>query len=164
MLGRVSRTVCREVEVRRTAQADDMDTARSIIECSLMKTSLGCLPALLLLLTLGCVTPVTPEQIASADYGTVPVSSIYQSAVKQLMQPVLFEPSTARFRFIGEPQKSYVYLSGGRKPPLFGYLVRVGITAKTLKGEYAEEAPYRFFIKNEMLYLLRRSDTAEVVE
>lgn len=135
----------------------------AVIEDSPVKTSLRCLPALFLLLTLGCVTPVTPEQMASADYGTVPVSPTYQNAIKRLMQPVLLEPFTARFRFVGEPQKGYVYLSGRRQPPVFGYLVHVGITAKTLMGNDAGEEPYRFFIKNDTLFLLNKSDTAEVV-
>lgn len=128
-----------------------------------MKTYLRSLPGLLLLLTVGCVTPVTPEDIAGADYGTVPVSPIYQNAIKRFMQPFLFEPSSARFRFIGEPQKGYAYLSGRRNPPLFGYLVHVNIDAKSLKGNYVGEQPHRFFIKNETLYVLKQSDKAEVV-
>jgi len=129
-----------------------------------MKANLRSLLALLLLLTLGCVTPVPlPEQIASADYGTVPVSPIYQKAIKHFMQPLLFEPYTARFRFAGEPQKGYAYLLGRRSPPEFGYLVHVGIDAKNLMGDYVGEEPYRFFIKNDILYPLSKSDTAEVV-
>ena len=128
-----------------------------------MNTYLSSLPALLLLLTVGCITPVTPEEIASADYGTVPVSPIYQNAIKRFMQPLLFEPSSARFRFVGDPQKGYAYLSGRRKPPLFGYLVHVNIDAKNLKGDYVGEQPHRFFIKNETLYVLKKSDKAEVV-
>ena len=119
---------------------------------------------LLLLLTLGCVTPVTPEQIAGADYGTVPEASIYQKAIQDLVQQSLLEPFPARIRVIREPQKGYAYLSGRRKPPEFGYIVHVGITAKNLMGEYRSEKPHRFFIKNEALYLLNKSDKAEVVE
>ncbi|MBS0149617.1 MAG: hypothetical protein JSR31_01675 [Nitrospira sp.] len=119
---------------------------------------------LLLLLVAGCVTPVTPEQIASADYGTVPESSVYQKAIQDLVQQSLLEPFPARLRFIGEPQKGYAYLSGRRKPPEFGYIVHVGITAKNLMGEYGGEKPRRFFIKNEALYLLNESDKVEVVE
>lgn len=145
------------------APTDNMDTARSIIECSLAKASFKWFPALLLLLTLGCVTPATPEQIASADYGTVPVSPTYQNAIKHLIQPLLFEPYTARFRFVGEPQRGYAYLSGWRHPPVFGYLVHVGINAKNMMGNYTGEEQYRFFIKNEVLYLLNKSDKAEVV-
>jgi len=128
-----------------------------------MKAHFRSLPALLLLFTLGCVTPVTLEQIASADYGTVPVSPMYQNAIKHFMQPLLFDPFTARFRFVGEPQKGYAYLLGRRKPPVFGYLVHVGITAKNLMGNYVDEEPYRFFIKNDTLYPLSKSDKAEVV-
>ncbi|QPD02479.1 MAG: hypothetical protein Nkreftii_000253 [Candidatus Nitrospira kreftii] len=129
-----------------------------------MKAFLRSLLALLLLFTLGCVTPVTPEQIASADYGTVPAAPTYQKAIKHLMQPMLFDPFTARFRFLGEPQKGYAYLSGRRQPPMFGYLVHVGINAKNLRGNYVGEEPYRFFIKNHILYPLSKSDKAEVVQ
>jgi hypothetical protein len=130
-----------------------------------MKAYLSSLLALLLLLTLGCVTPVpvTPEQIASADYGKVPVSPTYQKAIKHFMQPLLFEPFSARFRFVGEPQKGYAYLSGRRNPPEFGYLVHVGINAKNLMDNYVGEEQYRFFIKNDTLYPLSKSDKAEVV-
>ena len=128
-----------------------------------MKAHFRSLSALLLLFTLGCVTPVTPEQIASADYGTVPVSPTYQHAIQHFMQPLLFDPFTARFRFVGEPQKGYAYLSGRRNPPVFGYLVHVGITAKNLMGNYVDEEPHRFFIKNDMLYPLSKSDKAELV-
>ncbi|NGZ04083.1 MAG: hypothetical protein CV090_13655 [Nitrospira sp. WS238] len=128
-----------------------------------MNTYLRSLPALLLFLTVGCATPVTPEEIAGADYGTVPVSPIYQNAIKHFMQPFLFEPSTAHFRFLGEPKKGYAYLTGRTKPPEFGYLVHVGIKAKNLMGKYMGEDSYRFFIKNETLYLLSKSDKAESV-
>ena len=137
-----------------------LDTVKRI---PLAKACFRCLAILFLFVTVGCVTPVTPEQIASADYGTVPDAPTYQKAVKQLIQPMLFEPFTARFRFIGEPQKGYVYLSGKRQPPMFGYLVHVNIDAKNLKGDYVGEQPHRFFIKNDMLYVLKKSDKAEVV-
>lgn len=119
---------------------------------------------MLLVLISGCVTPVTPEQIASADYGTVPESSLYRKAIQDLVQQSLLEPFPARIRIRKEPQKGYAYLSGRRKPPEFGYIVHVGITAKNLMGEYRSEKPHRFFIKNETLYLLNESDKAEVVE
>ncbi|MBX3307594.1 MAG: hypothetical protein KF751_16245 [Nitrospira sp.] len=129
-----------------------------------MKADLRSLLALLLLFTVGCVTPVTPEQIAGADYGTVPEASIYQKAIQDLVQQSLLEPFPARIRIIREPQKGYAYLSGRRKPPEFGYIVHVGITAKNFMGEYRSEKPQQFFIKNETLYLLNKSDRAEVVE
>ncbi|UVT17216.1 MAG: hypothetical protein H8K04_06620 [Nitrospira sp.] len=129
-----------------------------------MKICPASFAALFLLCTLGCVTPVTPEQIASADYGTVPDPQIYQNAVKDYMEGVLFDPYTAHYRFVGAPKKSYAYLSGTRKPPVFGYLVQVAINAKNLWGTYMGEQPFRFFIKNEMLYPLSKSEKAEVVQ
>jgi len=118
----------------------------------------------LLLFTLGCFTAVTHEQIASADYGEVPVPPVYQRAIKHFMEGVLFEPFTAHYRFLGEPQKGYAYLSGRMKPPVFGYLVHVEINAKNLRGQYVGETVHRFFIKNEILYILSESDKAEVVQ
>ena len=141
-----------------------VEAARLIYKDSLVKVYPRSSLVLLLLLTLGCVTPVTPEQIAGADYGTVPESSLYQKAIQDLVQQSLLEPFPARIRVIREPQKGYAYLSGRRKPPEFGYIVHVGITAKNLMGEYRGEKPQRFFIKNETLYLLDESDKAEVVE
>jgi hypothetical protein len=135
----------------------------SIDESTRMKMCLRTLPALLFLCTLGCVTPVTPEQIAGADYGEVPVAPAYQRAIQRYMLGVLWEPLTAHYRFLEEPRKGYVYLSGRMKPHVFGYLVHVGITAKNMKGSYAGEKPYRFFLKNELIYLLNESDKADVV-
>ncbi|MDF0674937.1 MAG: hypothetical protein P0120_11470 [Nitrospira sp.] len=132
-----------------------------------LKACLRTVPALLLLLTLGCITspiPVTPEQIASADYGAVPVSPTYQDAIKRLMQGILLDPDAARYRFVGEPQRGYVYLSGKGKPPVFGYLVQVEINAKSMMGLYVGEQPYRFLIKNQTLYILPSSVKAEVVQ
>lgn len=133
---------------------------------SLVKVCLRILPVLLLFLTLGCFTapvPVTPEQIASADYGAVPVSPAYQDAIKRLMQGILLDPDAARYQFVGEPQRGYVYLSGNGKPPVFGYLVQVEINAKSMMGLYVGKQPYRFLIKNQTVYILPSSVKAEVV-
>ena len=132
-----------------------------------MKAWLRTLPALLLLHTLGCVTPIPPvtsEQIASADYGTVPVTPTYQDAIKHYMREILFDPHTAHYRFVEEPRRGYAYISGTKEPPAFGYLVQVEIKAKNLMGRYMGEQPYRFFIKNERLYMLDKSVKAEVVQ
>lgn len=132
-------------------------------EDSLVKADFRSLAVLLLFFTVGCATLVTPEQIATADYGTVPVSSLYQKAIQDLVQQVLLEPFPPRLRFMGEPQKGYVYLSGRRQPPVFGYILQVGISARNLRGDYGGEELHRFFIKDETLYLLKKSDLAEVV-
>lgn len=134
---------------------------------SSLKACLGTLSALLFLLTVGCATspvPVTTEQIASADYGTVPVSPAYQDAIKRYMREILFDPHTAHYRFIEEPRRGYAYISGTKEPPAFGYLAQVEINAKNLMGRYMGERSYRFFIKNETMYMLDPSAKAEVVQ
>ncbi|NOU09197.1 MAG: hypothetical protein HOO98_04155 [Nitrospira sp.] len=116
---------------------------------------------LLVLVLPACVTSVTPEQITSADYGTVPPT--YQDAIKKHMEGVLFDPYSAHYRFFGEPAKAYAYLSGTTHPPTFGYLVHVGINAKNRMGGYVGEQPYRFFLKNDQLWMLHEYAKAEVV-
>ncbi len=150
--------------IQMSKSTTNIEAVRSINEDSPVKASLGNFLALLLLLTFGCVTPVTPEQIAGADYGTVPESSIYQKAIQDLVQQSLPEPFPARIRFTEEPRKGYAYLSGRRQPPVFGYIVEVGISTRNLRDEYAGEKSYRFFIKNGTLYFLNKSDKAEVVQ
>jgi hypothetical protein len=126
---------------------------------STLKAYLGILPALVLVW--GCAT-VTPEQIASADYGTVPPPT-YQDGIKKHMESVLLDPYSAHYRFIGEPKKGYAYLSGTVNPPTFGYLVYVGVNAKNRMGGYVGEQPYRFFIKNDAVWMLNEFSKAEIV-
>ncbi|MBX3325749.1 MAG: hypothetical protein U0223_11720 [Nitrospira sp.] len=128
---------------------------------SALKACLKTLPVLLFFVSLGCVTPVTPEQITNADYGTV--SPTYQDSIKKYMEGVLFDPYSAHYRFFGEPAKGYAYLSGTIHPPTFGYLVHVGINAKNRMGGYVGEQPYRFFLKNDQLWILHEYAKAEVV-
>ncbi|MDF0667031.1 MAG: hypothetical protein P0119_13280 [Nitrospira sp.] len=131
------------------------------------KACLRTVLALFLLLTLGCITspiPLTSEQIASADYGNVPVSPTYQDAIKRLMQGILLDPDAARYQFVGEPQRCYAYLSGVRKPPAFGYLAQVEINAKSMMGFYVGKQTYRFLIKNDKLYMLPPFVKVELVQ
>lgn len=109
----------------------------------------------------GCVTTVTPEQIASADFGTI--SPTYEETIKKYMEGVLFDPYSAHYRFFSEPKKGYAYLSGTMHPPTFGYLVHVGINAKNRMGAYVGEQLYRFFIKGETIWMLNEFAKAEVV-
>lgn len=116
----------------------------------------------LLLLTAGCVTPIPPEQIASADYGTVP--PIYKDAIQGHMQGLLFDPYSAHYRYSADPVKGYAYVSGTLKPPVFGYLVTVGINAKNRMGGYTGEKPYLFLFHNDQFYMLSEYTKVEVVK
>lgn len=109
----------------------------------------------------GCVTPISPEQITSADYGKVP--SNYQDSVKGHMESLLFDPYSAHYRFIGDPIKGYAYVSGTLNPPVFGHLVTVGINAKNRMGGYVGETPYTFLFKDENFWMLSEYTRREVV-
>jgi hypothetical protein len=109
-------------------------------------------PVLLFVLLSACATPVSPEQIASADYGKLP--SNYQHAIIGYMQVILFDPYSAHYRVFGDPVKGYAYVSGTREPPVFGYLVTVGINAKNGRGAYVGEKPYIFLFHNDQLWTL----------
>ncbi len=128
---------------------------------SMLKTCLGILLTLPLLLMPGCVT-VTPEQMASADYGTFPSPS-YREDIKKNMEGLLFDPRSAQYRFIGEPERGYAYLSGRLRPPTFGYVVHTGINAKNGMGKYVGEKPYRFFIRNGTVWSLNGFAKAAIV-
>jgi hypothetical protein len=106
----------------------------------------------LLLLLTGCVTPPTAEQVANADYGDPPPTT-YPKLIKEHMEGVLFDPYSARYRFIEEPQKGYAYVLGRTNPPVFGYLVFVGIDAKNLMGKYIGEKPFRFLFKDDLYWM-----------
>lgn len=80
------------------------------------------------------------------------------------MQGILLDPDSARYRYIGEPQKGYAYLSGTKNPPVFGYLVQVEIDAKSMMGIYVGKELYRFLIKNGTLYMLATSMKPKVVQ
>jgi hypothetical protein len=90
------------------------------------------LMAVALLLT-SCATAPTKEQMANASYGSYPTN--YQASITNYMSNLLFDPYSAVYRF-GSPYKGYAYVNGTLKPPMFGYLVDVGINAKNRMSGY----------------------------
>lgn len=99
-----------------------------------------------------CATVPTEDQIDTADYGSYP--SNYQTAIMNSMNAILFDPYSAVYRF-GTPYKGYAYVNGSLKPPVFGYLVNVGINAKNRMGGYVGEKPHTFFFKDDSLWNLQ---------
>ena len=120
------------------------------------------IPVLFVVLISGCKTSISPEQIASADYGKLP--SNYQEAIKGHMKTLLFDPDSAHYRFVDDPIKGYAYVLGTLDPPVFGQLVTVRINAKGRLGEYVGEKPYTFLFKNEKFWMLSEFITREVVQ
>ena len=108
---------------------------------------------------LGCPRPLT---IHNADYGNVP--DTYQQSVQTYMENYLDDPSSAQYRFVGDPVKGYAYLRGAMEPPEFGYLVSVGINVKNRMGGYAGEQMYTFLLKNHQVWKLEDYMKREIVK
>jgi hypothetical protein len=92
--------------------------------------------------------PPTPEQVAKADYGTLPED--YQERIKTFIKPREFDPYSAVYEF-KKPEKGYYYQSGYSTVAEFGYFVSVGINAKNRFGGYAGVADFLFFLKGDEL-------------
>jgi hypothetical protein len=118
------------------------------------------LVVLLFLVQSGCVTHVTPEQVASADYGTLTAS--YKDAIQNYMETKLYDPESARYRWTGEPVRGYAYVQGAFKPPEFGYLVQVNINAKNRLGGYVGAKPFTFLVRNDTVWMLTKWTTKQV--
>lgn len=116
-----------------------------------MKLSIVFLAALLLVVP-GCVhTLATPEQIAQADYGTL--SPGYKDAIQNSMYTVLFDPESARYRYLSTPVRGCAIVAIGGQP-VFGYFVTVGINAKNRFGGYVGEDTFTFLVRNDAVWRL----------
>lgn len=103
------------------------------------------LAVLAILLLNGCalMNRPSPEQIAKADYGTFPFD--YQVIVKEYMDTVLKDPSSAQYSDWRGPDQGYVSNMNGA---FFGYRVCVFVNAKNSYGGYTGKQPHAFVIKN----------------
>ena len=115
-----------------------------------------------LLTFVGCATPVTREQITSADYGKFP--STYKESIQGYMSNVLIDPESGRYRFFEKPVKGYAYINGTLSPPEFGYLVFAGINAKNRYGGYTGEKAHIFFFRDDKFYDITSGTKWERVE
>lgn len=94
------------------------------------------------ILLAGCASKPTPQDLASADYGTYP--SDYEEIVKKYMDMRLKDPDSARYEFINSPKTGWNSW-GGRK---YGYIVCALVNAKNSYGGYTGSQIYYFMIKN----------------
>jgi hypothetical protein len=102
-----------------------------------------------LVLASGCAsTQPTPEQLASADYGTYPEN--YQTVIKDFMSFALKDPESARYQF-KEPYKGYktrgLLFGGGVEK--YGWLVEAYINAKNSFGGYVGSKKYTFLFRGD---------------
>ncbi|OGW03805.1 MAG: hypothetical protein A2Z59_04385 [Nitrospinae bacterium RIFCSPLOWO2_02_39_17] len=66
------------------------------------------------------------------------IINLLLQTIRAIYYLLLFDPYSAVYRF-GLPIKGYAYVNGTLQPPVFGYIVIVGINAKNRMGGYVGE-------------------------
>ncbi|HDS0941049.1 TPA: hypothetical protein QDZ12_004349 [Pseudomonas putida] len=96
----------------------------------------------------GCASAPTPEQIASADYGTPIDQSQAEARVKEYFDGVLKDPDSAKYKF-SPIQKSHIVSSAWEGRQLYaGYVMTVKVNAKNSYGGYTGNEDYVFLFHN----------------
>ena len=105
-------------------------------------------PIVLLAAVSGCVTPVTKEEMATADYGPKPLN--YQDEIKSYLSLRLTDPKDAIVEFRAGPQQLY-----NRGTPVrgeqYGWGVCVWVNDKNKQGAYDGFYPMSFVLRNEKI-------------
>ena len=96
----------------------------------------------------GCVTPVTKEEMATADYGPAPVA--YQDEIKSYLSLRLTSPKDAVVEFRNEPKQLYQRGTPVRGEQ-YGWGVCVFINDKNKTGAYEGFYPMTFVLRNEKI-------------
>jgi len=96
----------------------------------------------------GCVTPVTKEEMATADYGPAPVA--YQDEIKSYLNLRLNSPKDAVVEFRNEPKQLYQRGTPVRGEQ-YGWGVCVFINDKNKAGAYDGFYPMTFVLRNEKI-------------
>jgi len=87
-----------------------------------------------------CAIRPTPEQMASADYGSYPDN--YEDIIRNHYSKTLFDPYSAVYTF-GRPQRAWNGLGG----TIFGWAVCGTINAKNRFGGYVGAKPFFALIR-----------------
>lgn len=96
----------------------------------------------------GCASGPTPQDIAAADYGSVPDQPQAEASVKEFFDRYLKDPASAQYRF-GKTEKGYIISDSFEGRKLYaGYLVRAQVNAKNSYGGYAGWSSYQFLFNN----------------
>ena len=96
----------------------------------------------------GCVTPVTKEEMATADYGPAPLA--YQDEIKSWLSLRLNSPKDAVVEFRNEPKQLYQRGTPVRGEQ-YGWGVCVFINDKNKAGAYDGFYPMTFVLRNEKI-------------
>ena len=118
------------------------------------------LPIALLALA-GCITPVTKEEMATADYGPAPLN--YQDEIKSYLSIRLTDPKAAIVEFRAGPKQLY-----NRGTPVrgeqYGWGVCVWVNDKNKQGAYDGFYPMTFVMRNEkILHVNGGPDDANII-
>jgi len=114
-----------------------------------LRTSLHIVVAVAALLLQACATPISPEAVASADYGPPP-SERHQEIIRERFAKILIDPTAPLYEF-DAPRKGYT-----RNSPMFGTREAFGwrvcgtVNSKNRFGGYTGRAPF---------FVLFRGDT-----
>lgn len=112
-----------------------------------MKKILGTLFAVLLVA--GCATPISPKDIANADYGSPPKD--YKKVIEKEIGTQLLDPYSAQYEF-SQPSKGYTKASPlFGTSQVFGYKVCGTVNAKNRMGGYVGRVPFFTLFRNGVL-------------
>lgn len=103
---------------------------------------------LLALALAGCVSPVTKEEMATADYGPKPLA--YQDEIKSYLSLRLNAPQDAVVEFRNDPKMLYQRGTPVRGEQ-YGWGVCVFINDKNKQGTYDGFYPMSFILRNEKI-------------
>jgi|SRR5436190_4098705 len=96
----------------------------------------------------GCVTPVTKEEMATADYGPKPLN--FQDEIKSYLSIRLTDPKDAIVEFRAGPTQLYQRGTPVRGEQ-YGWGVCVWVNDKNKQGAFDGFYPMSFVIRNEKI-------------
>ena len=96
----------------------------------------------------GCASGPTPQDIASADYGSVIHQDEAESQIKSYFNRSLKDPLSAQYTF-SEVKKGYMIGNAFEGKPLYaGYVVMASVNAKNSYGGYTGAQSYHFLFQS----------------
>lgn len=106
------------------------------------------LAVVVLLFAFGCglIPKPTPEQLASADYGSFPAD--YKQMTTEYISRMLLDPYSAVFSDWKGPIKAW---EGNSMAATFGYRVCVSVNAKNRMGGFAGRKIHSVMINNDQI-------------
>ena len=99
---------------------------------------------LVVLFLVSCASLPTPEQAATANYGSYPNN--YEDIVKDYFASTLKDPDSVKYQFISTPKQ--FWLGNRFEGAIFGYLVCATLNAKNSYGGYVGYETDGLLIRN----------------